>query len=87
MLRYAQARLPKYAVPVFLRVVKTSTHIHNYKQNKVPLRKEGVEPEKVGTESPAGKDDQLLWLSPESGKYEQFGHRQWEKLVAGKVRF
>src|SRR5271170_3195416 len=52
MLQYVRTRLPKYAVPVFIRVVKSSTHIHNNKQNKVPLRKEGVDPGKIGSEVP-----------------------------------
>lgn len=57
LLKHARARLPRYAVPVFIRVVEASTHIHNHKQNKVPLRKEGVNPRMVGTEAPEGKAD------------------------------
>jgi len=55
LLAYMIQRLPRYAVPVFLRVVKASTHIHNHKQNKVPLRKEGVDPKLMGTESTGGE--------------------------------
>ena len=86
LLRYARDRLPRYAVPVFIRQVSASTHIHNHKQNKVPLRKEGIEPKKVGTEVPAGKNDRFLWIPPREDKYVEFKERDWDNLSAGQVR-
>ncbi|EHY57365.1 hypothetical protein HRR83_002850 [Exophiala dermatitidis] len=86
LLRYTRARLPRYAVPVFLRIVKASTHIHNHKQNKVPLRNEGVDPKRVGTEVPDGKDDVFYWLPPKGDRYVPFTREDWESLVAGKAR-
>lgn len=83
LLRYTKERLPRYAVPVFLRVVKASTHIHNHKQNKVPLRKEGVDPKLIGTEAPEGKEDLFLWLDPKKGEYVPFGQSEWKVLEAG----
>lgn len=87
MLLYARRTLPKYAVPVFLRVVKSSTHIHNHKQNKVPLRKEGVDPKMLGTEVPNGKEDIILWLPPKADSYVKFKQEHWEDLKSGKIRF
>ncbi|EXJ80200.1 hypothetical protein A1O1_08342 [Capronia coronata CBS 617.96] len=86
LLKYTRARLPRYAVPVFLRIVKVSTHIHNHKQNKVPLRKEGVDPRLVGTEMPDGKDDVFLWLPPKGDRYVPFSPKDWQMLVSGKAR-
>ena len=86
MLQYARAQLPRYAVPVFLRVVKSSTHIHNHKQNKVPLRKEGVDPTLVGTEVQDGKADVFLWLPPKGQGYVTFGDQHWKELGAGQAR-
>jgi acyl-CoA synthetase (AMP-forming)/AMP-acid ligase II len=86
MLQYARERLPRYAVPVFLRVVKSSTHIHNHKQNKVPLRKEGVDPKLVGTEVQNGKEDVILWLPPKAERYVPFDIQNWKDLEAGQVR-
>ncbi|KAF9891368.1 hypothetical protein FE257_004224 [Aspergillus nanangensis] len=83
---FARARLPKYAVPVFLRIVEASTHIHNHKQNKVPLREEGVDPDKIGTKAPEGKDDKFLWLAPGDDAYKVFSRDDWEVLQAGKAR-
>jgi acyl-CoA synthetase (AMP-forming)/AMP-acid ligase II len=44
---HAKAKLPKYAVPVFLRVQQRQTTMHNNKQNKVPLRNDGVDIRKI----------------------------------------
>lgn len=73
-------------MPVFLRVVENPTHIHNHKQNKVPLREEGVDPALVGTKVPGGEGDGFLWLRPEREGYEGFGKEEWELLVSGKAR-
>jgi acyl-CoA synthetase (AMP-forming)/AMP-acid ligase II len=86
LLKYTQERLPRYAVPVFLRVVKASTHIHNHKQNKVPLRKEGVDPKLIGVEAPEGKDDLFLWLPPKSGHYVPFEASDWGLLEANQAK-
>lgn len=86
IVKYARRTLPRYAVPVFLRVVKNSSHIHNHKQNKVGLRKEGVDPKKIGTEEKQGGDDVFLWLKPDAGTYVPFQPHDWEKLEKGEVR-
>ncbi|KAK4940110.1 hypothetical protein LTR10_019739 [Elasticomyces elasticus] len=86
LLRYTRARLPRYAVPVFLRIVKSSSHIHNHKQNKVPLRKEGIDPRLVGTEAPEGKNDVFLWVPPKSDEYLSFTQQDWEALLGAKAR-
>ena len=86
VVRFARSNLPRYAVPVFLRIVKRSSHIHNHKQNKVGLRKEGVDPDKVGTEEKEGGDDVFLWLRPGDESYTTFEREQWEKLVKREVR-
>ena len=86
VLRYAQSQLPRYAVPVFLRVVKNSSHIHNHKQNKVGLRKEGVDPDKIGTEEKDGVEDVFLWWKPDRNTYEPFGRKEWQMLENNEVR-
>jgi hypothetical protein len=57
------------------------TPIHNNKQNKVPLREEGVDPDKTSPE------DKLLWIN-ELGKgsaYVEFCRSDWEDLKSGKA--
>ncbi|TAQ88958.1 hypothetical protein B7494_g2721 [Chlorociboria aeruginascens] len=81
LLKYTHTHLPRYAVPVFLRIVKNMTPIHNNKQNKVPLREEGVDPMKVLA------DDQVFWID-EKGRgttYVEFGKKDWEALQKGKA--
>lgn len=84
--RYARERLPKYAVPVFLRVVEQSNHIHNHKQNKVPLRDEGIDPAKVGTKVESGANDKFLWLPPFGQGYTEFNAKDWDNLVNSVVK-
>ncbi|KUJ23569.1 long-chain fatty acid transporter-like protein [Mollisia scopiformis] len=82
LLKYARVHLPRYAVPVFVRIVKEMTPIHNNKQNKVPLREEGVDPTKVKLE------DKVLWID-ENGKghsYVDFHVDQWEDLKLGRAK-
>lgn len=52
------------------------TPIHNNKQNKVPLREEGVDPAKVHPE------DQLLWVDGhgKGDTYVNFHRDHWEDL-------
>ncbi|OJJ97515.1 hypothetical protein ASPACDRAFT_1858293 [Aspergillus aculeatus ATCC 16872] len=83
---FARARLPRYAVPVFLRLVTQTSHIHNHKQNKVPLREEGVEPAKLGTHAVGGQSDRLYWLPPGAEGYVPFGEKDWKRLVGGEAK-
>ena len=79
--RHSRVHLPKYAVPQFIRLVKEMTPIHNNKQNKVPLREEGVDPDKVKS------NDQVLWIDSH-GKgttYVEFHRDHWEDLKLGKA--
>ncbi|EMD01289.1 hypothetical protein BAUCODRAFT_204927 [Baudoinia panamericana UAMH 10762] len=86
LLRYSRERLPRYAVPVFLRIVKRSSHIHNHKQNKVGLRQEGVDLDKVGTLEKDGGDDIFMWCKPGSDTYVPFQKSDWAMLGRGQVR-
>lgn len=86
MLAYAKANLPRYAVPVFLRIVKRSSHIHNHKQNKVPLRLEGVDPVLMGTHEKDGGEDVILWQKPGGETYVPFEMSDWEGLGKGLAR-
>ncbi|KAK5653978.1 hypothetical protein OQA88_7654 [Cercophora sp. LCS_1] len=81
-LRHARAHLPRYAVPLFLRHVKEPSATHNNKQNKVPLKKEGIDPEKVKPE------DKVFWIESH-GKgvtYIPFTRQDWDDLHVGKAK-
>ncbi|KAK0610576.1 hypothetical protein B0T17DRAFT_118527 [Bombardia bombarda] len=76
---HVKAGLPKYALPLFLRVIKggalqtTGTN----KQQKHILRTEGVEPGKTG-------EDSVFWLK--NGTYVSFASKDWMTLNVGNVR-
>lgn len=76
---HARASLPKYAVPVFLRVVASVMATGNNKQQKHVLRLEGVDPDKVAGE-------RVYYLRPDSDRYEPFCQKEWDVLKAGKVK-
>lgn len=85
LLEHGRNALPKYAVPVFLRLVQTPTPMHNNKQNKAPLRKEGIDPRKIA-EGSAGKDDPIMWLPPGADRYMEFKQSDWDAIVRGKAK-
>ncbi|CAG7919602.1 unnamed protein product [Penicillium olsonii] len=81
--QFIRSKLPRYAVPLFLRIVENPTHIHNHKQNKVPLRDEGVDISLTGTKAPEGKDDHFLWIAPGDDTYSSYGQKEWDRLSSG----
>ncbi|RYP09311.1 hypothetical protein DL764_001358 [Monosporascus ibericus] len=76
---HARKRLPKYAVPLFLRVSEDLGHAvtGTNKQQKHQLRVQGVDPSRVG-------GDRLFWLK--EGTYVPFRQRDWDGLNAGKAK-
>ena len=91
--RYAKERLPRQAVPVFVRVVGADVGgmaSHNNKQNKVGLRGEGIDPQMKGKNVEGGQGDEIRWLSPrkEEGRdgYVHFGDGDWRALMGGTAR-
>ena len=71
---HLKTRLPKYAVPIFLRVMKQMQATGNNKQQKHLLRAQGVEP----------GDDRIFWLR--DGTYLPMGDKEREQLRAGRVK-
>lgn len=87
--KYARERLPSQAVPVFVRVAKGEVGVmgsHNNKQNKGPLREEGVDPGLRGKKVAGGEFDRVFWIPPRGDSYVPFGREDWERLVGGGSR-
>ena len=72
----AYERLPGYAVPLFVRVVKELAHTSTFKSQKVDLRKEGYNPENV--------DDPIYVLSGKDEGYVPFYDEYLDEVKAGK---
>ena len=79
---HVKKQLPKYAVPLFLRLVKGELEITGtVKQTKVQLRNEGVDPAQVG-------EDEILWLPSQGAQdaYKPFSKQDWETLGSGQAK-
>ncbi|KAK4545430.1 hypothetical protein LTR36_002780 [Oleoguttula mirabilis] len=77
---FVRKRLPKYAVPLFLRVVTEELEVTGtLKHQKVGLREAGVDPSRTGA-------DAVFWLAPGAEAYEAFGPKEWEGIVAGRAK-
>ncbi|KAI4244761.1 MAG: hypothetical protein LQ352_006721 [Teloschistes flavicans] len=77
---HVRERLPRYAVPLFLRVTKSMQATGNNKQQKQFLRAEGVDPKKVRSSGA----DRLFWLK--EGTYRTFDDDDWSTLEAGQAK-
>ena len=76
--QHVSESLPKFAVPLFVRVVREMGTTGTNKQQKHVLRAQGVDPQRLGPE------ERLYWLR--DGDYVPFGQREWEALQGGRVR-
>ncbi|GAB7355843.1 hypothetical protein MBLNU459_g6505t1 [Dothideomycetes sp. NU459] len=77
--QHARLKMPRFAVPLFLRVVKAFEVTGTNKYTKHGLRTQGVDPEKTS-------DDLLFWLPPGAEAYRKFGKKDWESIVGGGVK-
>ncbi|KAF9427037.1 hypothetical protein BGZ94_005584 [Podila epigama] len=74
--KFALKNLPKYSVPLFIRKVPEMEITGTFKQRKVELVNEGMNPSKI-------KDD-MLWLDGHS--YKPFTPTEYERVVSGKAK-
>ena len=74
--RHLHNALPKYAVPLFIRLTKAITLTGNMKHQKHGMREEGVDVEKIG--------EKVLWLK--GGSYVEFTKDDWDAMKAGQIK-
>ncbi|KAI0393023.1 fatty-acyl-CoA synthase [Xylariaceae sp. FL0594] len=77
------ASLPRYAVPIFLRVVSGLDYTGTYKLQKQRLRAQGIDLDAIARESPG---DRMYWLPPGKTEYVPFTEDDFRALKAGNVR-
>ncbi|KAI0437188.1 fatty-acyl-CoA synthase [Xylaria telfairii] len=75
-------RLPRYAVPLFLRITKSLDYTGTHKLQKQKLRSEGIDLTAIKKSG----DDQMYWLPPGSEAYVPFDQNDLESIKAGQVR-
>ncbi|GAA5980575.1 hypothetical protein JCM5350_004352 [Sporobolomyces pararoseus] len=76
--KHVSKTLPKYAQPLFIRIVEKTETNGTEKQLKVALRNQGVDPDIV--------KDEVWWLHPKDKVYKPFQRNDWEDLKDGKHR-
>ena len=81
--QHALANLPRYAVPIFIRVVPELEYTATNKLQKGRLRSEGANHDKIQASSP---EDQMFWLPPGGLKYVPYTQADWQILQTGKLK-
>ncbi|PGH13866.1 hypothetical protein AJ80_06135 [Polytolypa hystricis UAMH7299] len=84
---HALAQLPKYAVPLFLRVTRELQATGNNKYQKHVLRREGVDMDVLLKSAAGGQSqmqDRIYWLRGDT--YVPFEKGQWESVKRGEVK-
>lgn len=84
-LQYVRDKLPKYAVPLFIRLASMGSTTDNQKQNKGPLREEGIDIDKYGSKVVGGSDDPVMWTKPGADAYVRFTAADLSLLRDGKI--
>ena len=75
---HLDARLPSYAVPVFLRLTREIEVTGTFKQSKLALRREGFDPGLVA--------DELYVRDPESRRFERLDRARHDEITEGGAR-
>ncbi len=73
------ARLPKYAIPVFIREQQEATTTSTLKFQKSKLAEQGFDP--------SASTDRVWYADPETGKYVELTPERFKKISAGGEKF
>ncbi|KAG0301058.1 hypothetical protein BGZ98_008653 [Dissophora globulifera] len=73
---YALKNLPRYSVPIFLRKVPEMEMTGTFKQRKVELVKEGMDPSTIS--------DEMMWL--DGNTYRPFKAAEHQRVISGKAK-
>ncbi|KAI1311536.1 hypothetical protein EDD11_003452 [Mortierella claussenii] len=73
---YALKNLPRYSIPLFIRKVPLVEITGTFKQRKVELVKEGIDPNVI--------KDEMLWLDGHS--YKPFKSDEHQRVISGKAK-
>jgi fatty-acyl-CoA synthase len=73
-----KARLPAYALPIFLRLSPSIEVTGTFKQRKIDLVREGF--------NPAGISDPVFWLDPATNAYERLTVGRYADIADGRVK-
>lgn len=77
------SRLPRYSVPLFLRMAPQLSYTGTFKIQKGQAKREGVDLDVI---EKAGSKDKLYWMPPGGSIYVPFRKEDWKALKAGDVK-
>ncbi len=77
--KFISENLPKYTIPIFIRIKDELEFTGTHKLRKVNLRKQGFDVDKI-------KDRIYFWNS-KSSRYELFDREQYQNVINGKLKF
>ncbi|KAK3620251.1 hypothetical protein LTR56_023524 [Elasticomyces elasticus] len=81
--QHVLGKLPRYSVPLFLRMAPELSYTGTFKIQKGQAKREGIDLDLI---EQAGSKDRLYWLPPGSTIYVPYRREDWEALKAGKVK-
>lgn len=80
---HLREKLPRYAVPLFLRLSPQLTYTGTYKVQKGQAKKEGINLDLI---EKSGSKDQVYWLPPDANAFVKYQRADWESLRTGQVK-
>lgn len=81
--RHVVSTLPRYAVPIFLRITDALQYTGTFKIQKGKAKKEGVDLDLI---EKGGSGDRVYWLPHDGKSYVPFRRKDWEALKGGELR-
>ena len=78
--------LPRYALPIFLRITPALQYTGTMKMQKGQLKQEGIDPDKIENSEGEGRGDKIYWMPSDGKSYVPFRRKDWEALQRGQVR-
>jgi acyl-CoA synthetase (AMP-forming)/AMP-acid ligase II len=81
--QHALSNLPRYAVPIFVRLVPEMDLTATMKLQKGKLKTEGVDLDRIVASSP---EDIMYWMPPGQSNYLPYEKSDWETIQTGSVK-
>lgn len=81
--QHVRANLPRYAVPIFLRIANQLSYTGTFKIQKGQAKREGADIDLIVH---AGSNDKLFWLPPAVDSYIPYRKEDWEAIKSGKIK-
>ena len=76
--KHVSERLPSYALPIWIRILEEVAVTATFKHQKVTLRNEGMDINKV--------KDVLYMFNFDTKTYEIFDKKKYDEVVSGKAK-